>query len=97
MLTYTSDSEILGINNLKIGDVVFLLNGDKTISSGAGKEMTVIEKTDNEVTFFRPYVHLADFIYTGGVIPYTGVEKFSVPLGNPCQYLLIANIYRGIP
>jgi hypothetical protein len=97
MLTYTSDSEILGINNLKIGDVVFLLNGDKTISSGAGKEMTVIEKTDDKVTFFRPYVSLGDFIHTGGVTPYIGVETFSVPLANPCQYLLIANIYRGTP
>jgi hypothetical protein len=87
MLTYTSDSEILGINNLKIGDVVFLLNGDKTISSGAGKEMTVIEKTDNEVTFFRPYVHLADFIYTGVLYLILAWKSF------PSLWVILASTY----
>src|ERR1035437_9172033 len=33
---------------------------------------------DGEVTLFRPYGTTADFSYTGGVIPYTGIEDIKV-------------------
>ncbi len=79
--------------DLQIGDVVILANNGEPLQS-AGNQMTVINRTDKEITFFRPYVSLADFTYTGGVIPYVGMEKFSVPFGNPSEYFLIENIFR---
>jgi hypothetical protein len=39
---------------------------------------TVTQVTEDEVTLFRPYVHTSDFSYTGGVIPYVGVETTKV-------------------
>ena len=39
---------------------------------------TVIKITDTEVRVFRPYVHTSDFTYTGGIIPYTGIEEFGL-------------------
>lgn len=82
-------------SELIIGDVVKLVESDGNINeSSANQEMTVIQKNEREVTFFRPYVHLGDFVYTGGVIPYTGIEKFSVPADWHTRYLLIENIYR---
>ncbi len=38
----------------------------------------VVKVTEDSVTLFRPYGVTADFSYTGGVIPYTGVEQYTV-------------------
>jgi len=35
---------------------------------------TVFNVTEDEVHLVRPYIHLADFSYTGGVMHYTGTE-----------------------
>lgn len=78
------------IKDLEIGDVVKLLPVQE---NEVNLEMTVINKTTEKITFFRPYVTLANFIYTGGVIPYIGVNQFDVLLNNPCEYMRIANIF----
>lgn len=57
----------VGIGTLSLGDIVQLFD------DGYGTA-TVVQITDDEVHLFRPYVHTADFSYTGGVIPYIGTE-----------------------
>lgn len=34
---------------------------------------------DGQVHLFRPYGTTSDFSYTGGVIPYIGIEQYSIP------------------
>ena len=62
-------------SDLGLGDVVRFSKdgyGDATVIK--------IEEKDGDkwITVFRPYVHISDFSYTGGVIPYIGTERFSV-------------------
>ncbi len=85
------ENQIIEGSNLKIGDVVKLNNGSHV---SASQEMTVINKTEEEITFFRPYVNLSNFTYTGGAIPYIGIEKFTVFLPNSNTYIIIDNIYK---
>lgn len=40
---------------------------------------TVIDKRNQQIKLFRPFVHTSDFEYTGGVIPYIGIEEYWVP------------------
>ncbi len=61
---------------VKLADVVFLR------SHGTYSQATVTQIEDGQVSLFRPYVHTADFKYTGGVIPYIGIETFQVPESN---------------
>ena len=85
------------LNELEIGDVVTLTNQERNVKIILEPycQLTVINKTEKEITFFKPYVSLADFTYTGGVIPYIGVEKFSVPINNWQVYFIFGNIYHG--
>lgn len=62
---------------LQLGDRVRLFDGDDP--GAAYMDATVINVTEKDVTFFRPYVHIGDFSHTGGVTPYIGTEQFSVP------------------
>lgn len=63
----------VSVCELGLGDVVRI--------SDAGPFLCgVVRKvTDIEVIVFRPYAITADFSYTGGVIPYIGVEEISYP------------------
>lgn len=59
-----------------LGDVVELaLDSDNPFTSSV-----VTQVTEKEIRLFRPYATTADFTYTGGVIPYIGIEQYSVPL-----------------
>ena len=43
----------------------------------------VVTKIENrEIHLFRPYATTADFSYTGGVIPYIGIETYSIPAND---------------
>ena len=78
--------------NLRIGDVVRLLCTGEVVDTGFN-QLVVINKTEEAITFFRPYVSLGDFTYTGGVIPYIGIERFDAPFRG-AVYILLDNIYR---
>jgi len=41
---------------------------------------TVVKIEGRDATLFRPYVHLSDFTYTGGVPHYVGTETFTIAL-----------------
>lgn len=62
----------LNATDLVLGDKVDLLGGDPY---GWG---TVVQITAEEVHIFRPYVHIGDFSYTGGVQHYIGTELVKV-------------------
>lgn len=57
---------------LKPGDMVL---GDQVrCFDGPYGWGTVVNITDDEVHIFRPFTHIGDFTYTGGVLHYTGHE-----------------------
>ncbi len=66
------------VSTLELGDVVKLFDG--AYSYG-----TVQQVTEHEVFIFRPYVHTADFSYTGGVMTYIGQETVRVWRGRTCE------------
>lgn len=57
--------------HLQLADVLKL--GDYPFSYAVVKRIT-----EDEVICFRPYATTADFSYTGGVIPYIGIEEVSL-------------------
>jgi len=59
--------ERMKASELNLGDTVRLFDG-------AFGDAVVQQITDEGVTFFRPYATTADFSYTGGAIPYIGIE-----------------------
>ena len=90
-----AQSNLLKAKDLNIGDVVILAQGyPKKYVELTATKLTVINKTDENITVFHPYTSLADFTYTGGVIPYIGMEKFDVIFSSPCEYVRVDNIYR---
>ncbi len=81
-------------SELRLADIV-MLNCKDGFGKGAIEIpqaytcATVIRVTDTEVTFFRPYVQTADFSYTGGVIPYIGIERFSISRDSSPLHLVL--------
>ena len=71
--------EKIKTKDLKLGDVISLdLKGYSTatvISIGG-------EDSWKWVEVIRPYIHIANFIYTGGVIPYIGFEQFKLTMNE---------------
>lgn len=56
------------IKNLKLADQVRL--GDYPFADAVVRQIK-----DGKITLFRPYATTADFSYTGGVIPFIGIEE----------------------
>jgi hypothetical protein len=79
---------IIGPKDLQLADVVRLVSD----AENAYSCMTVKQITDKEVTFFRPYVHTADFAYTGGVLCFIGIEEFQVSLSSTQEYELVQRL-----
>ena len=70
------------VREMTLGDIVSIDND--TYSHAIVKQIT------NEwVTLFRPYVHTADFSYTGGVMCYVGIEEYKVHIDSTMPYRLI--------
>lgn len=67
---------VIDAKDCRLGDIVrpvVLDNPNEGYS-----DSTVIKITDQSVTLFRPYVHTSDFTYTDGVIPYVGMNQYTV-------------------
>lgn len=64
----------LKMSELKLGDTIRFWPHLKFTDS------VVKQIKDGNITFFRPYVHTADFSYTGGVICYIGIEEWNHPV-----------------
>lgn len=62
---------LIRVQDLQLRDTLEVFEGP----FGTG---LVIKISPEAVTVFRPYATTADFTYTGGVIPYIGVETFDL-------------------
>lgn len=60
------------IKDLRLADVVRLYEDFSFPDS------VVRQIKDGKVILFRPYATTADFSYTGGVIPYIGIEEVTL-------------------
>ncbi len=70
-------------NELQLGDVV----AQNPVTQPWGSTL-VVRVTDDAVHLFRPYGVTADFSYTGGVIPYIGVETYEVERSSFTEWTL---------
>lgn len=48
----------------------------------------VTQVKDGKVHLFRPYGHTGDFSYTGGVIPYVGIETYKIEVDSATEWTL---------
>lgn len=86
--------ELIGLKDIKIGDVVRLENSvDMEFS-----DMTVKNITKDSVVFFRPYVHTGSLNYLG-LTCYIGIEEFKLPIDANHRLKLISRktIIRSVP
>jgi len=58
-------------SDLALGDIVRVFDGP--FGDGVVRKITT-----SGAVIFRPYATTDDFSYTGGVIPYIGVEEFTL-------------------
>lgn len=63
----------LPISQLQLGDTV-------EVFEGCFGTAVVNQIANGSVHFFRPYAMTEDFSYTGGVIPFIGIETFTRPI-----------------
>ena len=73
---------------LKLGDRV----RPKNSFMRCFNDMVVKQIHNEEITFYRPYVHTADFSYTGGVICFIGIEEFNVSIHSITEYELLDSV-----
>lgn len=64
--------KIIRTKEIQLGDVVSLFPDDPFSTA------IVRQIKDGFIHLFRPYVTIADFSYTGGVIPYIGIEDYTI-------------------
>lgn len=85
------------VGELQLGDVVrgifqpideFLDPRTRECLTAYGM-MTVINVTETEVTFYRPFVHTSDFTTVSGLIPYIGIEEFKAGRSGHSYYELL--------
>jgi len=71
-------------SEMRLGDVV-RLKGMQAFAD------STVQKIDTKsVHLFRPYVHTADFEYTGGVLCYVGIEQYAISKSDKTQsYTLV--------
>lgn len=70
----TTPKTLLKASDLQIGDIV----RTSPDVPGPYRDATVFQIKDGRVHLVRPYIHTADFIYTGGVITYVGQEEYTI-------------------
>jgi len=78
-MTTTYPNKLMRTAELQLGDEIQLFNGPFGHA--------IVTKIDGgAVHYFRPYATTADFSYTGGVIPYIGVEQNTLCRESAQQY-----------
>ena len=66
-------------DDLRLADVVRLFDGPFGWA-------IVMKIDEGGVHFYRPYAVTEGFSYTGGVLAYVGIEQFSRPRSEDCEY-----------
>lgn len=74
--------ETIKLSDLSLGDTVRL-------GAEGFMDAVVRQIKDGKVRLFRPYVATADFVYTGGVIPYIGIEDFEMMVTDSATILRV--------
>lgn len=69
-MTYTGGKSVL-VSELQLGDII-------TLFEGYGAATVYRINPDSSRQVWRPYVTTSDFEYTGGVIPYIGLEDLAL-------------------
>ena len=57
---------------------------------------TVVQVTEEEVHIFRVFVHVSDFVYTGGLMHYTGHELVKVWRKDSREFTVDAYYHRKV-
>ena len=83
-MTKSYKRKIIQTSELQLADVVESYGGTNLIWTTC----IVTQIRDGEVTLFRPYGHTNDFSYTGGVIPYVGIETYKVQQDSDATWTL---------
>ena len=83
-----NDMKIIKTCELQIGDTVCAELNDDPMPSRPWSTTFVVQIKDGQVHLWRPYGHTADFSYTGGVVPYIGVEQYQVAFNSETMWLL---------
>ncbi len=63
----------ISVKDLRLGDAVRL-----SLQKFSDATVYRINEEKKCVDVWRPYVHTSEFSYTGGVVPYIGIEDFSI-------------------
>lgn len=66
------------VSELQLGDIV-------EVFDDAFGTAVINQIKDGSIHFFRPYGTSEDFSYTGGVIPYIGIETFTRPVTDSSE------------
>ena len=72
------------IKDLRLGDRISLFDG-------AYGSATVCNVKADIVEVIRPYIHTADFTYTGGVITYIGQELVKLWIGDTREVVMLSS------
>lgn len=68
----TTVNRHMSLAELKLGDVV-----NSGLPDDPWSTAVVVQVTDTEITFFRPYAMTSDYSHTGGVTPSMGAERWT--------------------
>lgn len=74
--------------DVKLGDKVCIRFKDSNRIFPYGIA-TVIRITKKEITLFRPYVHTSNFVTSSGLIPYIGIEEYTVDRDSAVDFWLV--------
>lgn len=74
-------------SELQLGDTV-CQSSDTVDAWRPWSTALVTQIKDGEVHLFRPYGTTSDFSYTGGVIPYVGIETYKVEVDSAIMWTL---------
>ena len=75
-------------SELQLGDTVCAHGVADSMPPRPRSTSLVVQIKDGQVHLWRPYGITADFSYTGGVIPYVGIETYSVGQGDTGEWTL---------
>lgn len=77
--------------DLQLGDTIRTGPiGEFTGPIGEFMDATVVNITTTIVHCVRPYVHTADFSYTGGALWYLGVENYDLVIDSDQEVILLS-------
>jgi hypothetical protein len=75
-------------NELQLGDTICSRGVADSMPPRPWSTTIVVKIEDGLVHLWRPYGTTADFSYTGGVIPYVGIETYKIEVNDATEWTL---------